>query len=174
MSMNSFSHRLALKQRAELEEELTGILDLHGNGDEFTASAFRRLKDIKFEPVDLAKLKKNWIETDGDRRFAPRFELKLTVLVCNHRKAFRTETMNVSVSGLLLKDVLPLEFSSSTFEVIVIEETAGRSKNYLLFRGKAVDGPIRTPRVIFESLAADTEAKLMALLSDLTPLIAAK
>lgn len=174
MGMNSFSNRLALKQRAELEEELSGILDLHRNGDEFTASAFRRLKNIKFEPVDLSKLKNNWTENEDDRRIAPRFELKLTVLVCNHRKAFRTETKNVSVSGLLLKDVLPLEFSSNSFEVVVIEEVAGRSKNYLLFRGKAVAGPFRTPRVIFESLAADTEAKLLALLTNLTPLTVAK
>lgn len=171
MSMNSFSLRLADRSRAELEEELSGILDIHQDGDEFNASAFRKLKDIKFEPVDLEKLKNQVADAmTGNRRAAPRFEVKLTVLVCNHRRAFRTKTENVSMSGLLLKDLLPIEFSTNSFEVVLIEERENKPNNYLLFRGKAVEGPFRTPRVIFESVAADTEAKLNRLLLGLTPL----
>lgn len=168
MTMNSFS--LRLQQQRELEEGLSGVLDQYKRGEEFTSSAFRILKEINFEPVDLKKLKIQWPEDPGaGRRTSPRFNASMTVLIFNHKKAFRSQTENISLSGLLLTDTLPEEFSKNYFDVVIIQETEAGRKNYLLFRGRAIQGRLRTPRVVFESLAHDSQQKLSKLCKNLEP-----
>lgn|GEM_PF-2109095 len=168
MTMNSFSLRLA--QQRELEEGVDEALNQYRRGEEFTSSAFRVLKEIDFAPVDLEKLKIHWPEDPGaGRRSAPRYKANMTVLISNYRKAFRTQTENISYSGLLLKDTLPEDFSRNFFDVIIIEELADGRKNYLFFRGRAIKSRLRTPRVVFESLAHNTEQRLQELFKALKP-----
>lgn len=169
MGMNSFTLRKAASKWSRLDEELSGILKSHRDGDEFTASCFRELKHVEHKPVDLDSLKKEYsADHDPGRRIAPRFDIEMTVLICNYRKAFRTKTENISATGFRLKDVLPLEFSSLTFDVILIDEKDPQHKTYLIFKGKAIEGPLRTNRLILEGTAASNDRKLVEIIKKLT------
>jgi hypothetical protein len=162
--MNAISLRLA--QRRELEENLSDVLDQYRPGEEFTSSAFDFLGQIQYQPIDLEKLKLSSDEKNRGRRLAPRYEFKMTALICNHRRAFRTETENISLTGLLLKDTLPEDFSRHFFEVVIIAESRGQ-KNYLFFRGRSLGERLRSPRIVFESVTPDTEHKLSEIFQSL-------
>jgi hypothetical protein len=168
--MNSFSFRKAFSDMGELTDELYRLLNIHGNDNCFDASFAGFFEDQEFMPVDLSKLRTGWTDTSGmGRRKCPRYNIRLDVLICNYHKAFRTKTLDVSLTGLKLKDLLPEEFSNGFFDVMLIDENLGE-KTYILFRGRVVPGKFRTRRVVFESLAADSAADLMKLVEGLTPL----
>lgn len=168
MPMNSYSFRSGSGEALNLEEYLAELLLRLRHGEEETNSAVRALKEINYQPVDLERLKIKWPEDQkpGTRK-APRYDLHIQVLICNSSKVFRTETENISMSGLLLKDTLPEDFSRHAFDVILIEKDEPHEKKYILFRGRAAEGKLRTGRVYFELTAKDSEQKLAELIEQL-------
>jgi hypothetical protein len=168
MPMNSYSFRSGSGEALNLEEYLAELLLRLRNGEEHTNSAIRALREINYEPVDLERLKIKWPEDQkqGTRK-APRYNLSIPVLICNNNKVFRTETENISMSGLLLKDTLPEDFSRHAFDVILIEKDEPFEKKYLLFRGRAAEGKLRTERVYFELSAKDSQQKLSEMIEQL-------
>jgi hypothetical protein len=168
MPMNSYSFRRG-SDTMELDEHLLELLLRLRKGEEQTSSAIRALKEIHYEPVDLQSLKITWPEDQlpGGKRRAPRYDLHRPVLICNHCKVFRTETENISMTGLLLKDTLPEDFSRYPFDVILIESETDLKKRYILFRGRAAAGKLRSERVYFEFLAKGSKRKLSELIDGL-------
>lgn len=171
--MNSHSSRsggLDRPSRQEMDEdlELTGILNLHPEGSEFQPRNIVSFPEALFQPVDLQRLKREYPDSSEGRRAGARYCLRVTVLICNHQKAFRTQTENVSYSGLLTKDQLPETFQKGFFDVLLIDESQIGKKQYVLFRGTLVDGASSTRRVRFEAFGADAERKLTALFSEVT------
>ena len=170
--MNSYSDGGRQRESRPWEDEISALIDLNLGNQILDPDNFAYFKELKFKPVNLENLKEsNWLDRGPARRRAPRYHLRLTVLVCNPFKTFRTESLNVSVAGVLLKDLMPDEFSRQPFEVLLIAESSDGKKTYMLFRGRSVDAPLRSNRVIFDSLTPDSEAKLTSLIEDLTPLI---
>lgn len=171
MSMNSFSSRKHNENTQRWEDELSGLIDINLDGDPIGAEYFSRFRSLKFQPVNLDSLRKDWNDNSRGRRKSPRFNLQLTVLVCNCFKTFRTQSENISLSGILLKDLMPDDFSRHSLEILLIAENGDTQKTYLLFKGRAVDAPMRSNRVVFDSLTPDSETKLLGLIEDLTPLL---
>lgn len=166
--MNSHSSRRLREESVSEEIELTGLLNLHPEGSEFTSVGFDGIFNTHFEPVDLALLRTNYGDHSQGRRVSPRYGLRVTVLISNHQRAFRTQTENASYAGLLIKDHLPESFHNGSFDVLLIDESRKDKKQYVLFRGKVVLGPKSSNRIVFEAFTNDSEKKLTELFSDLT------
>ncbi len=103
------------------------------------------------------------------RRIAPRFPVELEIIILTQTKSFRTQSINVSSSGALLKDPLPEEFMKANLDIIIVR-TKGSSKRRLLFRGTAVGGPLRSSRITFEACVKDADEELKEAFQDLEPL----
>ena len=129
MPMNSFSFRSAERNETdrsqdhceELYEELSGVLEVQKIGELIANKHAKRFRKIDFQPVNLENLKNRWSDPSG-RRIAPRFNLQMTVLICSHTKSFRSQTKNISLSGLCLQDILPEDFNRGVFDVVLIQE----------------------------------------------------
>jgi hypothetical protein len=169
MSMNSFSFRSALSSSEPAEREITDLLELHPEGEAFPVDRLKTLSDQPYEILDLKRLRE---EVDPDeRRAAPRFEIRYTVLIANHLQAFRTQSQNISATGLLLKDVLPAEFSNHPFDIVIIQTDSSGARSFLFFRGKAVPGPLRSRRVQFDALTRESEIKLQKAMQGAKPVM---
>lgn len=181
MSMNAISAKLALleadsssrrkRRRSSEDTSFTeaSITLLEG----ISADELKSLREGPQTPIDLNALKKKYEGFAGlGRRIAPRFSLNLQVVIINSRgSSFRTESLNISESGALLKDMLPPNFMDSAFEVLITyncPET--RKPQRLMFTGEAVGGPLRSSRVSFKSSANKTAELLQGLFVDLTPI----
>lgn len=165
--MNSFSFRSSHRSDEPAEREITDLLELHPEGEAFPVKNLKNLNDQPYEILDLKRLRE---EVDpNERRAAPRFEIKYTVLIANHQQAFRTQSQNISATGLLLKDVLPAEFSNHSFDIVMIQTEPSGTRSFLFFRGKAVPGPLRSRRVQFDALTRDSELKLQKAMQGAKP-----
>jgi hypothetical protein len=171
MGMNSFSLRSAISDMSEMTEDLYQRLLNNSNSpvespvDTDFASFF---DSHKYEPVNLNHLEKGWTDEGVGRRRSPRYDLKVDVLICNQNRAFRTKTVDISLTGMQLSDLLPEEFSRGFLDIMLIGEHLGK-KTYLLFRGKIVAGKLRERRIVFESLASDSAEGLIRLIDGLVP-----
>jgi hypothetical protein len=168
MAMNSFSSGKAFLEMGDMSEQLYRLLK-NSSAESAIDSEFASFFDSHtFEPVNLNLLKKGWTDESGGRRRSPRYDLNVEVLICNHNRAFRTKTVDISLTGLQLTDPLPGEFSRGFLDIMLIEENLGE-KTYLLFRGKLVAGMLSGRRIAFESLAADSAEGLMRMVEGLDP-----
>jgi hypothetical protein len=182
--MNAISAKLALleadssterrsKRRRGSSDELTFTNASITMLDGISSEELRALREGPQQAIDLEVLKRKYEGFAGlGRRIAPRFSLNLSVVIMNHKgSSFRTESLNISESGALLKDMLPPNFMDSTFEILITytcPET--KTPQRLMFTGEAVGGPLRTPRVSFKSSANKTAELLQSLFVDLTPI----
>jgi hypothetical protein len=167
MSMNSFSFFAASAEA--LDAEIIGLLNFHTEGEVFQAPHIKELQKVSYKPVDLRRMQKDWIDDKSGRRITPRHDLRLTVLICNHKKAIRTKCVNVSLSGLRVADELTSDFADSFFDVIIIQDHVANLKKYLLFRGRLVGNNPRSKRIFFEFLAKDSQSQLQKLIKHLSP-----
>lgn len=86
----------------------------------------------------------------SDRRRHPRFERRLVTMVYTLTASYRTTTLNISESGVLLQDDLPKEFCQVPLEVMIIEERDGQFPQFFLFKARAVtDHPRSACRLEF-------------------------
>lgn len=172
MSMNSFSLRgRGNGQKNLFEEEVSELLNLHPqDGEEFEANCFSPLRGLEYEPVNLELLKKpGWYDTDSARRATPRYDISLTVLIGNYFRAFRSKTENISLSGLLLQDEIPDHFIKGQFDVVIIQDVSPTRKNYMMFRGRAIENFNRTRRIILMESQPGAAERLSYLFSFLKP-----
>lgn len=74
--------------------------------------------------LDFSKLKKRAMGKRADR-----IELKIEILlVANNGKSFRTQSKNISLTGVLLEDCIPFDFYNTTFEIVVINHFCKNQK----------------------------------------------
>ena len=185
MAMNSIAARLQRNSKStqtvtdgedtktswSTKEQLT-FSALRTETDQAGVDEISRLRRGPKKVVDLENLKKKYSAYEGlGRRIAPRFCLKMTAVVLNHKMSFRTESINISESGVLLKDLLPQDMMKEPFEIVLIhEDDQTGTKTHLLFQGEAVGGPLRTPRITFKAAVEKSQERLLDLVQDLTPL----
>ena len=91
--------------------------------------------------------------TGREKRIMPRFEVDVEIVAFANNSSFRTRTLNLSLTGALLKDSLPKDYADHPIEVVVVESRNGK-KNRILLKAKAVGGPFRTPRITFVGIGS--------------------
>ncbi len=102
------------------------------------------------------------ITREIERRVAERHDFKIEILIMDVRgKIFKTHSENISLSGTLLHEPVPIELLQGHFELIIINKL---EKNpaiaRILFKGKIV-GDITNPhRLSFVEPGEDMTAKL--------------
>jgi hypothetical protein len=105
------------------------------------------------------------------RRVAPRYDIALDVIVLSSNRSFRTTSVNVSISGALLKDILPPDFMTSKSLDIIFVLGPSSPKKRLLFRGKAVGYPHeRSQRITFHESGLNAQTDLLIAIEKDQPL----
>lgn len=127
--------------------------------------------DYTSKSINIEELKLAYADpAPKGRRIAPRYSVELEVIILTQTRSFRTKSVNLSATGALLQDELPTEFMNSPLDIIFIKVLDEANKKRLLFRGKAVGGPLRTPRITFESYVQDSVSELKSSFKDKEPL----
>jgi hypothetical protein len=127
------------------EEPADEIKDFHGD-------------DLTFSRVPKAPS----LGLDSDRRRAARIDKKVEVLIVSRGKSFRTHTLNISVTGVMLEKALPFEMQGGPFEIVFILLEKG-SKRQLAFEGK-VSGDFKDRRrLVFGDLTPNGKKMLETL-----------
>lgn len=177
MSMNAITLKLAMMEalensrgrRSKREQTTT-------NTDNHTCTRLNLNVDGKGsseqtqKKIDLQALRQKYNHMDLGRRAAPRYSVRVSVLAFNNHDSFRTESVNLSESGVLLKDLLPKSFMDGAFDLVMLVRHPETNETHrLMFKAKAVGGPLRSGRVSFNSSAGQTAELLQSLLADLTP-----
>jgi len=121
------------------EETVDEFRDFHG--DELTVSRFPK-------PPALG--------LGSDRRGSERHEKRLEVLIAGKGKSFRTQTVNLSLTGVMLEKAIPPEMQGGPFEIVFYFQSQGNKKQ-LVFQGK-VSGDLRDRRrLVFGDLTPNNQ-----------------
>lgn len=124
------------------EEPADDIKDFHGD-------------DITFSRVP----KPPSLGLDSDRRRSHRVDKRIEVLVASGAKSFRTHTVNISMTGVMLDKALPFELQSGPFEIVFIVQENG-AKKQLAFQGN-VSGDLKDRRrLVFGDLNTSNQKML--------------
>lgn len=99
---------------------------------------------------------------EADRRGAPRYRADFEAIVFFNGVSFRTKTINVSITGALLADSIPASFVNQELDIVMIH-VSGHNRDSFLVKGKALDSPLRSPRINFTLVPEAQETKLKAL-----------
>lgn len=131
------------------------------------------IRDEPMTAIDFAELKRQHKDpTAPGRRIAPRYELRMEVIILTQNRSFRTSSVNVSASGALLQDPLPQEFMSCTSLEFIFIQISRDQKHRLMFRGRAVGGPNSSARITFIESAGDSQKVLHSAFKELAPISA--
>lgn len=109
------------------ETGVEGLKDFHG--DDLTVSRVPRPPSLSFV---------------SERRKSQRIAKKIEVLIAGAGKSFRTYTLNLSMTGVMLDKAIPPELQSGPFEVVFILVENG-NRRQIAFQGK-VTGDLRDRR----------------------------
>lgn len=123
------------------------------------------IDDLKLNP-EASKLEKSHLASNQDyRNRAKRHELKIdVVLITPKGKTFRSYSKNISLTGTLLADSVPMEFLEGYFEVVIVNKYSNDANSRVLLKGSVVSGDGRN-RIHFENVAENTTRKLKDLLT---------
>lgn len=160
MGMNSWTFKKLLTVGHDLSENEL---------DELTNTHFRLLKEAPVtEPINVEKLQENFKDQDAEgRRLAPRFPIQMTVIVYSQTRSVRTKSLNVSLTGVLLDDGLPQDFSSGNLEIVFIhEDPKTGKKKYLAFNAEVVGAKSDNQRLRFKSAVEKSSEELEKIISD--------
>jgi hypothetical protein len=83
-----------------------------------------------------------------ERRSSRRHDFRLQVILLSPQKSFRTFTDNISISGMMLEDVIPEEYLNQVFDIVIIRKS--KLQNFaekIAFTAKVV-GDLRDRRRI--------------------------
>ena len=136
---------------------------------DISGEEFRTLLNVEMTPINLKKLKRDYVDDRARRRSAPRYPLRMKVLLVTPHQIFQTEIQNISRSGMLLKDFVPEEMLQTCFDIVLVNHDAVGKSKYLIFRGHMVGAPFRSGRVAFDAMKNSSEKELTEMLQDLTP-----
>lgn len=96
--------------------------------------------------------------TEGpDARRSPRFDLRIKVILSNKEKTFLSYTQNVSTTGVLLEDVIPLDFFQNEETEIFI--SSPKKNEFLAFRCIPVGDQSSPRRFTFGEISPDALVK---------------
>ncbi len=104
-----------------------------------------------------------------EKRKTPRFRANFDTAVFCSGASFRSKSINISANGLLLADSIPSEFVNQPLEIVIVRRV-GNSRDFLLVKGKALEAPMRSPRIQFTEVLPPQRSKLESFLFGLEPL----
>jgi len=104
----------------------------------------------------------------GDKRGAPRFKVQLEAVLFYNGISFRTKSLNLSTSGVLLADSVPASFVNQILDIVMVRN-AGGIREFFLLKGKALEAPLRSPRVQFTQVPDIQKRKLSEFLRNQEP-----
>jgi len=169
LAFNSFSFKFGPIWNCENVEELSDS----GNRElDLNQAISRNLSEIRAEPenvIDINQLRKKYEDRSLGRRSAPRYAVDFEVVVITSYKSFRSKTVNISETGALLADLIPLEFTRGVFEVLFTAVDESGKRQYFLFHAKSADGPLRSKRIQFIKSKGDSAKRFNELIEQLTP-----
>ena len=113
---------------------------------------------------EISSLEKQILE----KRTSPRFVLELEVVIFYSGQSFRSKTLNVSTSGVLLADLLPGDFVNQALDIVMMRNI-GSNRDYFLIKGKSEGGPFRTPRISFTLIPEIQKKRLEAIFETCEP-----
>lgn len=170
MAFNSFSFKLGRIWNHEKSEECSNsgddVLDL-------TQTISRNLSKIREQSenvIDVNQLRAKYADKSLGRRSAPRYSVHFEVVLMSSSKSFRSKTLNISASGALLTDLIPVELTRGVFEVLFTTKDEKGKREYFLFHAKSADGPLRSKRIQFIKSMGDSDKRMNDLIEQLTPI----
>ena len=92
-----------------------------------------------------------------DGRKNPRFDLRIKVILSNKEKTFLSYTQNISLTGVLLEDVIPVDFFQNDETEIFI--SSPKKNEFLAFRCKPVGDQTSPRRFSFGEISQDALVK---------------
>jgi c-di-GMP-binding flagellar brake protein YcgR len=133
--------------REEVVEEVKDFRDFHG--DDLTFSRPPQPPTLGF---------------GADRRRAARVNKKIEVIIASRGKSFRTQTVNISVTGLMLEKAIPFDMKGGPFEIVFIVQDA-KGKKQFAFQGKVSGDLEDRRRLVFSDLPSKTKKILDEILA---------
>lgn len=161
------------QQRPSYNPDLTEITARIGRPSQQTRQSgffdVDQARSSDFVPVNISDLVKGYKDPAG-RRFAPRYDIDLTVVLYTADRSFRTTTRNISAGGALLADVIPESFSQLVFDVLfMVLDPATGAKKYIMVRGQSVGMGSNVNRIRFNATSKQSREsfeKFIAQLED--------
>lgn len=123
------------------------------------------------QPIEQKTLQEKYNLPNSDRRVAPRFAVHFDVVIYGKNGAsMRTQTVNISESGMLMHDPLPPDLDGGAPLEIILVFRSDQQHKFMAFRGNTVSGPNGSSRIAFSAATADSQKNLLASFEGLEPL----
>lgn len=129
------------------EEAADDVKDFHG--DELTFSRPPKPPNLNF---------------GSDRRRSHRVDKRVEVLVACRGKSFRTHTVNISMTGVMLDKAVPFELMGGPFEIVFIFQ-GPQGKKQLAFQGKVTGDYQDRRRLVFGDITSQSQKMLEDLIA---------
>ena len=98
-----------------------------------------------------------------DKRLHARFSTTFEVIVSDHKESFRSHTVNLSLSGLLLAQAIPDRMKSKILDVVLILYNGSR-KLYLHMKAMVIGQFIPSGRLHFIEISDGAQHELRELM----------
>jgi hypothetical protein len=130
-------------------------------------ASLESLEKVELVEIDRERLKRNKQKSWG-RRLAPRYALSAPAIVLSDQSSFKTTTLNISYTGVLMKDSLPQQFRNKELHLLIKVTDSVDGKDYtLVFRAKPVPAEPWV-RFAFEATNPKNEKIMQHIFSELT------
>ncbi|MFN7455719.1 MAG: PilZ domain-containing protein [Pseudobdellovibrionaceae bacterium] len=95
-----------------------------------------------------------------EKRLRPRYLQTLEVVLVTSHHSYRTKTVNLSESGMLLCETVPKEFARGVIDVILVLHPYGQPPERLWFEATMIGGSLPTARLMFLTAKNQSDQKL--------------
>jgi len=102
-----------------------------------------------------------------EKRLRPRYLQILEVVLLTSHQSYRTKTVNLSESGMLLCETVPKEFSRGVIDVILVLHPYGQTPERLWFEATMIGGSLPTARLMFLTAKNKSDEKLRKFIKEI-------
>lgn len=151
------AENIAPETKKSEEKTITKSMTKVRTDGEFTKTKTEAHTELDFSRIDSKK--------DYKKR-SIRHELKIEVLLINKKgKTFRSFSKNISLSGTLLAENIPVDFYEAPFDVVIVNKYAQDHKySRVILQGETVGNEL-TQRIQFILTSDNVKGNLTTLLS---------
>ena len=97
---------------------------------------------------------------------SPRYDAQLNVVLFCKGASFKSKTINVSVTGMLIEDAIPIRFVNQLLDIVIFEKE-DRVEDTFLLKGFGTDAPFRSKGVEFTQSSTNKNQKYLDFLKTL-------